>query len=384
MERCYEPQVVIDPKTYPFLVRWGKANGYWIKTNPAHNQVYDVAMRDPIQVQQADGHDSVLTRTAVLSLVESLENDPICQKGIVGYKPSYNPEIRINEDTFTDYFMPYTDEEGMDVNVTHYGVFWNIHRVEVQGKGGMFPMCRSEVTAMLRDLEFGRRHVPYFVRYRAGSTTKEWNKGLDTFEKCVARLEQEKPRHVGNADWRIYRELTAALRNTEDIPDNVETPEGWLLLRQWHPGERDSDYLSIGEYENLKELRADMLKEEAFDCFTLSAIYACVHHDPPPKTAAEPAIKWHPLGKAGAPDQITGLAVLHKEGVAGIEAVLYTSVEGQVESVDLHALNAAIRSTHIGESDRALVFPVYRLLKLQDGVQFEKFADGMNEYKKIG
>lgn len=384
MTQSYEPTIHIDPKIYPFLEKWGKANGYEVKTNDTHTILYRITIRDPIVglEMQAKGDYTGLTRAGAMSLVDSLERDPVCQKGICGYKPQYNPPVRIDEDMFTNYFVPYTDDQSMEATATHAGIFWDVLEVKEQGKGGQFLMCRSEVTAMIRDLEFDRRHVPFFVRYQAGSTTKEWRNNLDSFEACAELLEREKRRHISTGDWRIYRELTAALRQTDDIPEDVKTPEGWLILRQWHRVEYGGEYWTIGDYDSLHDLRADMLQEEAYDIHTVTAIYACVRHDPPPEQAAVPLQKWFGLNHAGHPAQIAGIAILYHERQAGIEAILYTCDPEEVDRVNLSTLNAAIRSTHIGSADRALLLPVYKALKIEDGAQWEKFVDNAGDVQK--
>lgn len=127
---------------------------------------------------------------------------------------------------------------------------------------------------------------PFLVTYElpkhGKTTTKRWN-SLDTIEKAWAVLERERPRHIATADWRIYRDVTAIARQLkEDFPDDVLKPEGWLWLRIWHPGEYGADYWSEGMFDNLNDVRVSILEEEALDRDSVTAVYACIHHEAPP------------------------------------------------------------------------------------------------------
>lgn len=396
----YEPQLWMDPDIYPFLVRWGLATGYEVKTNEAYTLLYDLSNLDPIRGRelQAEGKETRLNREEAVELVKSFS-----QTTLADYNPHYSPPVRLDEEMHDHHFMPYMRKvvEGYTVNAAHEGIFWNVVNVfTCEELSSTTPrshvpaltvaavtMCRSEVAAVVRDLEYQRRMVPYMVKYQRGSTVKIWQKGIESFEEAEAVLKREKPRHVAGADWRIYGDMTALLRHLdfgeEDLPDDLVTTEGWLWLRMWYPGEYGGDYWSQGFYDNLTELRREMIQEEAEHIHAVTGIYACLHQDAPPEEEEAPAPKWRLIAGSSARPEDTeaelagGIAVIWTKGEEGIK-ILATADPEDVDAADLAAINEAIKSDvlWVRKVDHAMLFPFYKALKVDGGVEQERYSDG--------
>ena len=390
----YEPQLWMDAAIYPFLVRWGLSTGYEVKTNQDHTLLYDLSNLDPIRGRelQAEGKETRLSREEAVELVKSFS-----QTVLEEYHPHYSPPVRIDEEMHDHHFLPYMKEQGYTTNATHEGIFWDVVDVfkitcEEESSStprppvGFVSMCRSEVTAVVRDLEYYRRMVPYIVKYQHRSTVKTWMKGIESFESAVALMEREKARHVPTAKWWIYGDMTAALRHLkageEDLPEDLLVCDDWLWLRMWYPGKYRGDYWSHSFYENLTELRLDMIEEENDYIHAVTGIYACLHHDAPPVKEEAPGPKCRVLAEAKRPEDTEqalagGIAVMWEKGGDKVK-ILYTSHPADIDASDLAALNQSVKSDVLWtwKADHVMLFPFYKALKIEGDVQSERYATG--------
>ena len=411
----YEPQFWIEPKLYPYLIRWGLSMGYEVNTNHPHTLLYGLRCIDPIRIRELAENDAVasLNREEAVDLVESLEGIRTNRarptgkgidmfiEGVGPYDPPYHTSIRLDEDMYENHFRPDMEEAGYKLHAEYEGKFWHVLRVSrsdydaANWKTDQGVMCRSDVTGMVRDMEFERRMSPYVVTYDVLKTgegiTKRWLNGLDTMEKAMAVLEREKPRYAPTADWRIYTDLTAIARQMkEEFPDDVVLSEGWLWLRIWHPGEYEADYWSESLFDNLADVRVAILEEEALDMYSVTAVYACVHHEArPEEPAAEPPPEWSHIA---SPTHDTvdleeaangGVALLWENGHWKAVNIYCTSDIDLVESpefADFDGLPCAFGEKH----DRLMLFRFYKALKIEDGITYERFAEsGEASYERL-
>lgn len=298
----YDPQFWIDPGVYPFLVLWGLSTGYEIETNEPHDLLYQIATFDQVRCRQLGGagKSRSLTRDEAKQLVKDLSRY-IGDKSIV-YAPNYHPLINLDADFATNVFLPAVEQGGYVAEWEQWGIYHKINKVvrradENQNSGELFTgeiMCRNHVMALLRSLEYDAVMAPFAVTYnllkKRGSTSITWtNAIINDYPLAEAILTREKARHMLGR-WRIYQDVTSTARKEEFLPRGAVRCEGWLWLRVYHPNKAftGAEYWEDGFYEDLGELKADLIQIEHQDMSALCAIYACAYDEPLPEEEEAP------------------------------------------------------------------------------------------------
>ena len=288
----YNPQFWIDPAVYPFLVSWSLSTGYEVKTNDPHSLLYEIACFDGIRCSElrAAGEETSLSREKAEQLVENLKS--YVGKTGAQYAPDYHPLIKLYEEFATDVFLPALEKVGYKVKWEEWGIYHKINRVT--GKAGEV-LCRNHVTQLIRELEYEATMTPFLVTYnllkQRASMSKTWvGKILTDYQNADALMLREKERHAP-ADWRIYKDVSHIACQETFMSSEFVRCEAWLWLRVYHPnneGLMGADYWQEGFYEDLGDLKRDMIDIRDEDMYAICAIYACCHHDPLPEKQEPP------------------------------------------------------------------------------------------------
>ena len=277
----YDPQFWIDSDVYPLLVKWGLSTGYDINTNEPHTILYNIVCYDGIRTRElkAEGNETSLSREEAETLVNDLL--PYIGNREKLYGPGYDPPIRLHEDFSVHKFLPVI--QGVhEVAWEQCGIYHQINKLLFMGE----LMDRNDVIALIRCLEYNTVMSPFVVTYnllktRGGMAIMWAKQEMATLSAARSVLRKEKGRHV-TADWRIYQDVTPTARKEESLPDAYVPCEGWLWLRVYHKkdGAMCPDYWEEGIYEDLGELKNDLIEIQDSDMYAIWAIYACVYHEP--------------------------------------------------------------------------------------------------------
>jgi hypothetical protein len=134
-------------------------------------------------------------------------------------------------------------------------------------------VCRSEVTAYLREVQHQRQFSPFAVTYTLGSQGKRWHK-IATEEDAFKVLEAQRARHAPSATWQIWKDITKD-RGFSLLPANKpDSDKEWLWLRVWH---EEEEYWEETYHHCLEDLNLSLLRAVDFDIHIFIGIYACVH-----------------------------------------------------------------------------------------------------------
>lgn len=309
----YDKQLWIDPKVYPFLLRWGLSTGFEIETNEPHTLLMRIACFDPFLVREleADGKKTSLSWEEAGDLVNDLSVHIDSHKLI--YNPSYFPILKIPDDFSNDIFLPKIREGGeYEVDYEQWGIYHKINRVGKTvvptGRPGEDiiageVLSRNGVAALIREMEYEGVMRPFAITYNLLrergplSTTIRFDSAeFETYEKTYDRMRIEMERRVP-ADWRIYEDVTHLADRVTFMPALYNRCEGWLWLRVFHKNREGliggGDYWEEGFFEDLADLTNAMIRIKEENFFAIFGIYACKHRTPPPE---EPKKKAHKVG----------------------------------------------------------------------------------------
>ncbi|KKN00869.1 hypothetical protein LCGC14_1133420 [marine sediment metagenome] len=301
----YEPQFWIDPDVYPFLVLWSLSTGFEVKTNEPHSLLYDIVCFDGIRCKElkAVGGETSLSREVAEQLVNNLKTYVGNDREL--YAPDYHPPIKLHEDFSTDVFLPAVEQGGeYQVQWEESGIYHRInkviwHNTAHRRNGDLFTdqiMCRNHVMGLIRELKHDATMAPFAVTYnllkQRGGTTIIWagNMLIDR-QNADAVILREKERHT-RGDWRVYTDVTDIAGKEEFLPPEFVRCEGWLWLRAYHPNEglMGADYWEQGFYEDLGDLKSNLIEIQDQDIYAMCAIYACCHHEPLPEEEEPPIL----------------------------------------------------------------------------------------------
>ena len=340
----YDPQLWIDPAVYPLLVLYGLSTGYEINTNEPHTLLYQIVTFDPLRCRElrGEGKATSLSREEAEQLVNDLSRY-IGDRNIT-YAPDYFPMVKVHEDFATKVFLPAVEGGGQyTVEWEQCGVFHKINkvvRIAESGKriGELFIgqiMCRNHVMALIKELEYEEVMAAFAVTYNLfrnrGSTSITWTgKSIENYSLAEAVLTREQARHVPH-DWRIYQDVTSIARKEEFLPAQFVRCEGWLWLRVCHPNKAfyDAEYWEERFYNDLGELKADVIEIEHRDMSALCAIYACAHYEALPEAEPEePPIPMIHLKQIEEAQRVLGV-------LEAIHGVLKSGIEDNLKAFDL-------------------------------------------------
>jgi hypothetical protein len=267
----------IPEGVYDYLVKWALSNGYAITANPDCRLLHALENRDPVEKLklEKEGKESGTTKEEAESLLANLHH--LRENEAVPYAPVYFPEIRIDEEIQESGVFASWEKQGMSVEAHHSGVFWYIQRVKAEGAANI--MCRSEVTELIRKLEYDRIVPPRMVVWTSGSLSKYWKTRtyLDTLAKALELVSMEQKRHF-QGDWKVWEDVTEealALRITDDLPS-----EAGFMVIGWFPGEhgRGGSY-ERNDCDTVQEALVSVVRMQEFEPEAICAIYACRYHE---------------------------------------------------------------------------------------------------------
>lgn len=294
----YDPVIWIEKDVYAFLVKWCLSIGYELKTNEPHTIIYGITCYDRVRVQELkeEGKHYAYTREEAESLVNDLKKH--LQNGGEPFTPDYDPPIRIRDDFSTEVFLPTltgsAEKPGnYEVEYEQWGIYHKIKKVILKEDGPV--MDRTVVMCLIRGLEYDAVMPDFIVGYNLlrdrGSMSIAWtSEKLKNNKAAQELMAREKKRHQ-RGDWRIYRNVTDIAAEEElPFPPAYVSSEGWLWLRVEHPKiDYHAAYGEQGFYNDLCEVRMEIVRIREEDMYAICGIYACVHHDPLP--VAEPEEK---------------------------------------------------------------------------------------------
>lgn len=300
----YDPVIWIEKDVYMFLVKWCLSIGYALSTNEPNTILYGITCYDHIRVKELkeEGKHNAYTREEAESLISDLKKH--LEDGGESFTPDYNPPICIHDDFSTNVFLPALELYGeYEVKWEQWGIYHKItkvtQRVKVTGKPGELHigsvLDRNAVMALIRKLEYEAVMPPFIVCYnllknRGGMSIYWTSEKLEDHEAAQELMTREKKRHMWG-DWRIYRDVTEIAANDSELscPPAYVRSEGWLWLRVHH-AKKDAcgaDYEEQGFYNDMCEVRREIVQIREQDMYAVIGIYACVHHDPVPEAEAE-------------------------------------------------------------------------------------------------
>ena len=341
----YEPQLFIHPEIYPLLLRWGRSVGYRVKTDVARTILYDLSNIDPVRGRELEAEHRCggLDRDEAYRLIEDLSTMSYNHKD--NYEPDYSPPVQIDEDMYEKQLKPKFFAAGDYLKMKHEGIFYEVLGI----RPGRETLCRSEVTAIVRGMEYERRMAPFLVLYERGSTWKMWSKGADSEGAALEIMKRERARHAPNSEWRIYHDRTKKFRRLhQPFADQRVKPDGWLWLRIWHPGALGADYWEQGRYKDVDALRQDLVEAEARDIYAVPAVYVCSYREGPEEETEKL-------------DTLRGLNTAPEGSILGMKDAVYKALlpvvddEASIEQAWPEILKAALHSCrflNVGRTER--------------------------------
>ncbi|KKL17598.1 hypothetical protein LCGC14_2483940, partial [marine sediment metagenome] len=186
-------------------------------------------------------------------------------------------------------------EQGGEYQVQweQWGIYHKINKIT--GKQGEV-MCRNHVIGLIRELKYEATMAPVSITYNIlkerGGTSIIWaSQTFDGNQNAEASMLRERGRHFPG-DWRIYRDVTAIAGKEEFMPSEFVRCEGWLWLRVYHPNEGliACDHWEQGFYEDLGDLKSDLVQIQDQDMYAIIGIYACCYHEPLPEEEESPIL----------------------------------------------------------------------------------------------
>ena len=220
--------------------------------------------------------------------------------------------------------------------------------------------------------------VTYNIMKDRGSTSITWaSPKIRDYGEARAVLSREKARHFPK-DWRIYQNVTDIARHEEFLPENYVRCEGWLWLRVYHPEKQTSDegYWEQGFFNDLGDLKSELIQIEQDDMYAICGIYACMYHEPLPEEIA-PAVQitnardlgdrrhlsdvqnWEVMYRIMKPSPRTGYEGECEEVASG-----YCDCEGVVTLEEtLEKISAAVKD-HIERPPFMII--LYRMEKIEE------------------
>ena len=370
----YKLDLEIPDGVYDYLVKWGLSNGYAVDTNEDHTILYGLSNRDPVVDLKAwkEGTAATATEEEALNLIANLAH--LKENEAIPYAPVYSPQIRVHEEMYLHhFFISAKDDKNWAIEAHHEGIFWFIQRVREEGASNI--LCRSEVTAFIRSLEYKRLIAPFVVMREKGSQSKTWEgRTIDSLKKALAVVQREKDRHAPG-DWKVWEDVTAEAR-TLPAPAVMDSEAGFMV-RGFFPGAVGAEHWEKSYYEELIDALVRIVKMQEFEPDAICAIYACRYHEALEEEKAEP--HWNVIAYPAFLADVDaiengGICLIWKAHSAEEVCVLATRRAEDIEAADLEPLSSLLRGKLTAGADRLMLFTFHKALKIENGIQFERFA----------